>query len=155
MKVTIVFFAIVLFIFACGNSDTEGNTQSDNGANTTEKTTEPDPKGVGPVENVVLNNPLDDEMVEAGKNIYEVKCAACHKLSDQRVVGPGWAGITTRRTPEWIMNMTLNVDEMLEKDPEARKMLKECLVRMPNQNLSTGEARDVLEFMYHNDAQVQ
>lgn len=156
MKATIIFFAIVLFTFACGNSTSDDNTQNNGSeAEATERTTEPDPKGVGPVENVVLNDPLDEEMVTAGKNTYELKCAACHKLSDQRVVGPGWAGITTRRTPEWIMNMTLNVEEMLEKDPEAQKMLKECLVRMPNQNLSTGEARDVLEFMFHNDAQVQ
>ena len=86
----------------------------------------------------------------------KLKCAACHKLTDQRVVGPGWAGITSKNEqPEWIMNMTLNVDVMLEQDEEARKLLKECLVRMPNQNLTIGEARDVLEFMFDNDAQVQ
>ena len=80
-----------------------------------------------------------------------MKCAACHKLTDQRVVGPGWKGLTEKRTPEWIMNMTLNVDVMLEQDPVAQELLKECLVRMPNQNLSMEDARDVLEFMYAND----
>jgi DNA recombination-dependent growth factor C len=68
-----------------------------------------------------------------------------------RVVGPGWKGITEKRKPEWIMNMTLNIDVMLEEDAEARELLKECLVRMPNQNLSNEDARDVLEFMYAND----
>jgi hypothetical protein len=42
---------------------------------------------------------------------------------------------------------------MLEQDPAAQAMLKECLVRMPNQNLTLGDARDVLEFMYANDGQ--
>jgi hypothetical protein len=30
-------------------------------------------------------------------------------------------------------------------------MLEECLVRMPNQNLSEADARNILEFMYKND----
>ena len=110
-------------------------------------------KGVGEIKEVTLNNPLKPEMVEKGKAIYEMKCAACHKLSGQRVVGPGWKGVTERRKPEWIMNMATNVDIMLEKDPAAQALLKECLVRMPNQNLSIGDARDVLEFMYANDSQ--
>ncbi len=109
-------------------------------------------KGIGEVKEVKLNDPLDAKMIADGKSVYELKCAACHKLTDQRVVGPGWAGITGRRTPEWIMNMTLNVEEMLDKDPVAKEQLKQCLVRMPNQNLSTADARSVLEFMFENDA---
>ncbi|KGE85853.1 MAG: c-type cytochrome [Phaeodactylibacter xiamenensis] len=108
-------------------------------------------KGIGEVKTVDLNDPLAKSMVEAGESIYEMKCAACHKLTDQRVVGPGWAGITEKREPEWIMNMITNVEIMLAEDPTAQALLEECLVRMPNQNLSIGDARDVLEFMYAND----
>jgi hypothetical protein len=72
-------------------------------------------------------------------------------LNDQRVVGPGWENITNIRRPEWIMNMITNVDVMLAEDPTAQKLLEECLVRMPNQGLSVGDARDVLEFMRKND----
>ncbi len=49
------------------------------------------------------------------------------------------------------MNFVTNTDEMIEKDPAAQKMLEECLVRMPNQNLSEQDARSVLEFMRKND----
>lgn len=110
-----------------------------------------DGKGVGEIKNVELNDLLDPAMVERGKEIYELKCAACHKLTDQRVVGPGWSGITERRQPEWIMNMITNVDMMLAEDPTAQKLLEECLTRMPNQNVSREDARAVLEFMYFND----
>ena len=110
-----------------------------------------DGKGIGEITEVELNNPLVAEMVANGKAIYELKCAACHKLTDQRVVGPGWAGVTTKRKPEWIMNMILNVDVMLAEDPTARALLEECLTRMPNQNMKEPEARDLLEFMYAND----
>lgn len=110
-----------------------------------------DPKGIGEVKNVNLTDPLEESMIKSGKAIYEMKCSACHKLTDQRVVGPGWAGLTNRRRPEWIMNMITNVNVMLEKDPAAQKLLEECLTRMPNQSVSIGDARDILEYMRKND----
>ncbi|HUC83249.1 MAG TPA: cytochrome c [Flavisolibacter sp.] len=109
------------------------------------------PKGIGKYQNVELTHPLDETMVTAGKGVYELKCASCHKLTDERLVGPGFAKVTDRRTPEWIMNFVTNTDEMIEKDQEAQKMLEECLVRMPNQNLSEQDARSVLEFLRKND----
>lgn len=110
-------------------------------------------KGIGEVKEVKLQTPLEQERVGRGKAIYEMKCSACHKLDDQRVVGPGWKDVTKRRKPEWIMNMVTNVDIMLDQDPEAQKLLQLCLMRMPNQNLSIGDARDILEFMRQNDGE--
>jgi hypothetical protein len=40
---------------------------------------------------------------------------------------------------------------MIEKDPAVQAQLELCLVRMPNQNLSDAEARNILEFMRRND----
>ncbi|PZR38351.1 MAG: cytochrome C [Azospira oryzae] len=110
-------------------------------------------KGIGQITEVTLNTPLEQERVIRGKAIYEMKCSACHQLGDTRVVGPGWKGVTERRKPEWIMNLVTNVDVMLDKDPEAQKLLELCLTRMPNQNVSVGDARDIVEFMRHNDGQ--
>lgn len=110
-------------------------------------------KGIGQIKEVTLNTPLEQERIGRGKAVYEMKCSACHRLNDQRLVGPGWKDVTKRRAPEWIMNMATNVDVMLEKDPEAQKMLELCLVRMPNQNISIGDARDILEFMRQNDGE--
>lgn len=100
---------------------------------------------------VTLTTPLNAEWVNAGKGIYELKCQSCHKLTDERLVGPGWKGVTQKREPHWIMNMITNVDMMLEKDPEAQKLLEQCLVRMPNQNISKDESRQIIEFMRSND----
>jgi len=110
-------------------------------------------KGIGVIKTVTLNSPIEQERVKRGSAIYEMKCSACHKLSDQRLVGPGWKEVTKRRRPEWIMNMITNVEVMLDKDPEAQKLLELCLTRMPNQNVSVGDARDVLEFMRNNDGE--
>ena len=100
---------------------------------------------------VTLTTPLNKEWVTAGKSMYELKCQACHKLTDERLVGPGWGGVTKRREPHWIMNMITNVEMMLESDPEAQKLLEQCLVRMPNLSLSQDQSRQVLEFMRQND----
>lgn len=102
---------------------------------------------------ITLSNPLDQAMVEAGKATYGLKCQSCHKLTEEKLVGPGWKGVTKKRQPVWIMNMITNVDMMLEKDPEAQKLLELCLVRMPNQNISQEEARKVIEFMRSNDGE--
>lgn len=90
-------------------------------------------------------------MIAAGKGVYDLKCGSCHKLTDEKLVGPGWKGVTDRRTPEWIMNFVTNTEEMLEKNQEAKNLYEVCLVKMPNQNLSDNDARAILEFQRNND----
>ncbi|MGQ0739082.1 MAG: c-type cytochrome [Bacteroidota bacterium] len=102
---------------------------------------------------ITLGTPLDQAMVTAGKGTYELKCQSCHKLTGEKLVGPGWKDVTKKRQPLWIMNMITNVDMMLETDPEAQKLLELCMVRMPNQNISKDQARQVLEYMRHNDGE--
>jgi len=150
----LVILILAGFVASCGGS----SDNQQNGSNPLPKSmieTEPeaDPRGVGEVKNVELTDPLEESMIASGKAIYEMKCSACHKLTDQRVVGPGWAGVTNQRRPEWIMNMITNVDVMLEEDPVAQKLLEECLTRMPNQSVSIGDARAILEFMRKNDVE--
>jgi mono/diheme cytochrome c family protein len=106
------------------------------------------------IKSVALSKPLDQAWVAAGQGIYDTKCAACHRLSGERLVGPTWAGVTQRRKPEWILNMITNVEMMLETDPEAQKQLEQCLVRMPNQNVTEPDARKILEFMRKNDGEI-
>lgn len=145
-KLTFLIFLATL-VFTCGNDANDSSKKP-----VAEKKID-DGKGVGSVRTVTLNSPLDAKMVASGKAIYEMKCSACHKLTDKRVVGPGWKGLTEIRKPEWIMNMVTNVEEMLKEDPTAKDLLKKCLVRMPNQNLTEQDSRDVLEFMFSIDGQ--
>jgi mono/diheme cytochrome c family protein len=91
--------------------------------------------------------------VTEGKRIYDLKCSACHRLTNEKLVGPGWSGVSKTRKPDWIINMITNVDMMLSSDPEAQKLLEQCLVRMPNQNVSREQARSILEFMRKNDGE--
>ena len=147
--VAILFLAGAIVFTACSDSS---NDTATNGTETTTSANDNEVHGdlVKP-EDVQLTTPLNQQWVAQGKSIYDVKCQSCHKLTDERIVGPGWAGLTTKREPHWIMNMITNVDIMLESDPEAQKLLEQCLVRMPNQNISKEESRAILEFMRQND----
>lgn len=105
------------------------------------------------IKSVELKNPLDAAWVAGGKAVFDTKCMPCHKLTADKLVGPGWLGVTKRREPLWIMNMICNTDKMLSEDAEAQKQLELCLVRMPNQNVSVEDARKLLEFMRKNDGE--
>lgn len=102
---------------------------------------------------IAFTNPLNAEWITTGKGIYELKCQSCHRLTEEKLVGPGWKGVTKKREPLWIMNMITNVEMMLETDAEAQKLLELCLVRMPNQNITKEESRKLIEFMRSNDGE--
>jgi len=156
MKKLFALVPFILILFACG-----GSKAPEAGANpySTEETTSTgnpkyDPnRGAGKwtPENVALGATIDAAMVESAEKIRAVKCSSCHKLTEEKLVGPGWKGVTNRRKPEWIMNFITNPDPMIEKDPVVQAELELCLVRMPNQNLSDTEARAILELMRKND----
>lgn len=147
-------FVTAILITSCGNSDQKTDSQESTSTTTssTGQTGEVHGSEVKSGE-ITLSNPLNKDWVSAGKSTYELKCQSCHKLTADRLVGPGWKDVTKKRKPEWIMNMITNVDMMLATDPEAQKLLEQCLVRMPNQNLTKDQAREVLEFMRENDGE--
>lgn len=154
-NLTVISLALYsLLLFSCGAGNNESNdttSQNQEVIETEVPQSIADGKGIGEITDVELEEELNPTMVEMGKSIYDMKCSSCHKLTDQRVVGPGFQGVTNRRKPEWIMNMITNVEVMLEQDPAAQALLEECLTRMPNQNVSVGDARNILEFFRSND----
>jgi len=107
-------------------------------------------KGVGPVTSVTLGA-LDSQKIEAGKKLFQEKCSACHKF-DEKYVGPALKGVTARRSPEWILNMILNPQEMTQKDPIAQELLATHFTQMPFQNVTQEETRNILEFFRQNDS---
>lgn len=103
-------------------------------------------KGIGPITNLTISAEMNPDLVASGQKIFETMCSACHKI-DKRFIGPSPKDILSRRTPEWIMNMILNPDEMILKDPIAKQLLIEANgAPMANQNLSQEDARAVLEY---------
>ncbi len=144
----------ILFIVSCGGG--AGTTSETGASETSPKAADPssyDPsRGEGKFDaSNTPAGPLDKAMADQGKAISATKCNSCHKMTDERLVGPGWKGVTERRTLHWLMNFITDPDPMIDKDPEVQAQLELCLVRMPNQNLKDGEARSIVEYMREND----
>ncbi len=149
------FWAALLLIVgltSCGGSNSEGDTASSGNAKEDAGglSTAQLEHGIGPITTVNLTT-VDTALAESGEQIFQTKCATCHKF-DQRYVGPSLDGILDRRSPAFVMNMMLNPAEMVEKHPEVKKMLAEFLTPMPNQNLSEEDARAILEYIRHVSA---
>ncbi len=138
---------IILLSIGCG-SNTEGNKNNQSATVSESPSTD---KGIGKFKSVELTHPLDQAMIAKAQAIYSAKCFACHKLTNEKLVGPGWKGVTDKKTPEWIMNFITNTNVMLDSNLVAQQLLVTCVTRMPSQNLTDDEARDMLEFMRKND----
>lgn len=155
MKKMLIVVFLAFFIAACGGGNSrEATPKTDAPASESANAANPsyDPnRGEGKFKSVDISAALDATMAENGNKIYAVKCSSCHKITEEKLVGPGWKGVTTRHQAPWILNFITNTDEMLNKDPKAQAQLEICLVRMPNQNLADSDARALLEFMRKND----
>ncbi|MDX1471616.1 MAG: cytochrome c [Flavobacteriaceae bacterium] len=102
-------------------------------------------KGIGPIKSLEFG-PVDNEMAAKGEEIFKRMCMACHK-PDRKFIGPAPKGVFERRSPEWVMNMILNPEEMVQKDPVAKQLLIEYNGSpMANQGLTEEEARAVVEY---------
>ncbi len=158
---SLAFLTLTFALFSCGG---DKKTDSIPTSTTTETTAEASPaeattadgntydpnRGLGKHDNIDVSK-FDPAMAATGKKLAEVKCTSCHKPTEEKLVGPGWLGVTKRKSPEWIMNFISNPDPMIDVDPELQKQLELCLVRMPNQGLADNEAREILEYMREID----
>ena len=152
----VVMIAMGLFLSGCDKKDASGQEAGkaeSNPAHASGSGTKADPalsKGVGPIKSLSLAG-VDDALAAKGEKVFSGTCSACHKL-DQRYVGPALAGVTKRRTPEWIMNMIMNPTEMTQKDETAKALLGEYMTQM-SVMATEAEARALLEYFRKLDGQ--
>ena len=157
IKLSLIFF-FSLTLSSCGEEDKKTKREKVKIGKTDKKTTKKavkkeaavtydlNNKGIGPIKSVSLGETVDQEMAAKGGAVYKAKCTACHKIG-KKFIGPPPNGIFEKRSPEWIMNMILNPDEMVKKDPIAKALLMEFNGSpMANQNLTEEEARQILEY---------
>lgn len=97
--------------------------------------------------------PTDPDAI-AGKQAFESKCLACHSIGQGKKLGPDLAGVSKRRSEEWLTNWLKSPEKMLESDADAKAMLKDHNnIPMPNQNLSDSEIKQYLKYFHWIEAQ--
>jgi mono/diheme cytochrome c family protein len=86
---------------------------------------------------------------DAGKQIFQEKCTACHTIGNGPLVGPDLKGVTARRPREWLEQWIAAPDAMLaKKDPVATELLHQFHdVPMANLGLSASDVTAVLAFL--------
>ncbi len=96
--------------------------------------------------------PSDPEAV-AGKLAFESKCLACHSVGQGKKLGPDLAGVTKRRSDNWLTRWLKSPETMLQSDADAKAMLKEYNnIPMPNQSLSDAEIKQYIKYFHWIDA---
>lgn len=98
------------------------------------------------VKNVQLGTTIDPALSKQGGQVFDVTCTGCHKY-DEKYVGPALGDVTKRRTPEYVMNMILDTETMIDKDDTVKCMLQTYLMKMPNMQVDEKDARAVLEHL--------
>ena len=86
---------------------------------------------------------------EAGKQIFEDSCAACHSIGGGRGVGPDLAGITDKLPEEWLIRYIKSPQAVLKSgDERAKANRANYKMEMPDQELSDNEIKAVLAHIH-------
>jgi hypothetical protein len=141
-----IFILIVFLIIGCGGEKNTEETVSQKPQNPYGLTDFEMENGIGPIKKKIQLAPINPVKVKMGEEIFNLKCLSCHKI-DERFVGPSQRYTVDRRTPEYILNMMLNPDEMTKRHPTGQKMLAEYLSPMTNMNLKLEDAYLVLDYL--------
>ncbi|GAA4304110.1 cytochrome c [Compostibacter hankyongensis] len=130
----------------------ESSTTMNNASSSLDLNAKSDSKGVGKyTDKEIKLGPLDAALAKKGKDLFQTKCAICHKPTDERLIGPGLKNITNIRTPQWILNMMSDPTKMTQEDPIAKALLDEFKTQMTFQGVNEEECRAILEFLRQND----
>jgi protein SCO1/2 len=87
--------------------------------------------------------------VPNGQRLFASKCSACHGLGQGDKVGPDLAGVTARRSRNWLMHYISEPDALLAAgDPVATALYRQYKeVRMPNLKLGASDVADIVSFL--------
>lgn len=97
------------------------------------------------------DSPVDEAKAAAGEKLFSTKgCTACHAIG-KKATGPDLAGVSKRRTAQWIEAQILHPDVMTKQDPISRDLFAKFMLQMPKQGLTPDEAAAVVEFFKQKD----
>jgi len=84
-----------------------------------------------------------------GENLFKTKCAACHKTSSKKLIGPGLANVHDKRSKEWFKSFVVSSQSFINSgDTEAIKIFEEFnKVIMPDQALSDADINALYEYI--------
>ena len=136
MKIrTITTFLFLLTFTACGSGDDSWTAEH----------------GYGPITELLEPGEISEAKALEGRQIFATYCEACHTMN-AAISGPALGRTVSRRTPEFIVNYTLNPRENSENHPIGRELSDQYPGIMGDTGISEEQALAVLEYMrFYNE----
>lgn len=126
---------LTLLLFACEDSEEQWITEH----------------GYGPITEELQFDEIDADFAYEGKQIFDTYCAACHSMNSQ-ISGPALRQAVENRTPEFVINYTLNPRENSEKHPNGQELSEQYSAMMFDTGINKEEAIAIYEYMrYYNE----
>jgi mono/diheme cytochrome c family protein len=146
-RTTIVVLCLALSLCGCGAKQADQGTNA-SGTQTGAVVASVSKYDSGPRAG---ETPIDESQVKAGEKLFSEKgCSACHTFG-KKMSGPDLAGVTKRRTAQWMENQILHPDVMTKEDPISHQLMAIHALQMPNQGLTPDQAKSVIEYLKHRD----
>jgi cbb3-type cytochrome oxidase cytochrome c subunit len=91
----------------------------------------------------------DPALAKRGKSVYGSRgCEGCHSIGKGRRAGPDLAGVTERRSEEWLKKWLKDPNAMFDSDSTAKALLAEAKgVKMPNLKLSDSDIDALISYL--------
>ena len=92
---------------------------------------------------------VSSAQAQDGKTLFKTNCAACHKTSSKKLIGPGLANINNKRSQEWFNSFVSASQSFINSgDADAIKIFEEYnKVIMPDQALSDADLNAIYEYI--------
>ena len=95
---------------------------------------------------------IDPLAASRGRRVWnDRQCRGCHDFGRQQSTGPDLAGVTDRRSPEWLRAWLK--DPSRPDDPTARSLRAQYGLQMPNFNLNDQQIDDLIAYMAEQSQQ--
>src|SRR5688500_5067743 len=99
---------------------------------------------IGTIKAIAYNPPL-----EKGKEIFSLRCAACHNVNKQ-LTGPALAGVHERREISWIVSFIRSSQKLVKNGERDAIALYEQFNKIPlpdHSDLSDADIHSIVEFI--------
>ncbi|MBD3637568.1 MAG: respiratory nitrate reductase subunit gamma [Crocinitomicaceae bacterium] len=87
---------------------------------------------------------------QSGEELFKTYCNSCHLLSSTESTGPGLAGITEKRSKEWLVSWITNSTELINSgDPDAVQVYEDYnkMMMPPFTQLSEAEVVSIIDYL--------
>jgi mono/diheme cytochrome c family protein len=101
------------------------------------------------ISGLAISKPIHAQNTK-GKEIFDKNCVICHKLSEEKLVGPGLKGVTEKRDKAWLIKFIRGSQEMVKAgDKTAVEVFNaNSKIPMPDHKfLSEDDVSQVIEYI--------